>query len=341
MLMIVLAAYAIGAIVRFNIRHMEPLLATGEETLGMRWTERLSNIMLSIAYVISVAFYLRLLSAFVLRAFDTPLDPGANILTTVILLFVGLTTWFRGLKGLEQLEEYSDTIKLAIIAAILLGLGHYDFNNSFATNGLSAEPHDTFETLRMLAGMLLVVQGFETSRYLGNEYSADMRVRSMRVAQWISGIIYIAFVLLITPLLSHLTSDADETAIIQLAAYAAASLPAMLVIAAVLSQFSAAIADTLGAGGLLAEETKQRITPRIGYMAIITGACILVWSTDIFDIIALASRAFAAYYLAQTLVALQIAIRQPQCFSRWLCIAQFSLASLVLAWVVIFALPVA
>jgi len=187
--------------------------------------------------------------------------------------------------------------------------------------------------------MLLVVQGFETSRYLGKEYSPALRIRSMRLAQWIAGAIYIVFVLLITPLLFRLSSDVNETAIIELAAYAAASLPMMLVVAAVMSQFSAAIADTLGAGGLLAEESNQRITPCVGYLAITVGACILVWSTNIFDIIALASRAFAAYYLAQTLVALQIAIRLPKCISRWFLIGQFIVASFALAWVVIYALP--
>jgi hypothetical protein len=339
MLLIVVIAYGIGAIVRFNIRYAEPLLESGKASAGMLNSERISNVALSIAYVISVAFYLRLLSAFILRAFHVQSDMGANLLTTFILLFIGVTGWRRGLKALERLEEYSVTIKLSIIVALLLGLAYFDFSSGFSANGLKAEPHDLFESLRMLAGMLLVVQGFETSRYLGSEYGAAMRIRSMRLAQWIAGIIYIAFVLLITPLLFHLPVDVDETAIIELAGYASASLPLMLVIAAVMSQFSAAVADTLGAGGLVAEETRHAVTPQIGYLGIALLACILVWSTNIFDIITLASRAFAAYYLAQALLALQIAARLPAEKSRWLHLCQFGLSSVVLAWIVVYAMP--
>jgi hypothetical protein len=339
MLAIVLCAYAIGAVVRFNIRYTEPLLETGRAGVGVNMTERVSNIALTIAYVISVAFYLRLLSSFVFRAFDLPPEPGANVLTTFILLFIGIFGWKRGLKGLERLEEYSVSVNLSIIAALLLGLVYYDVNTGFGANGLQAEPHDWFETLRMLAGMLLVVQGFETSRYLGNEYSAELRIRSMRLAQWISGIVYIIFFLLITPLLFRLSGETDETAIFELAGYAAASLPLMLLVAAIMSQFSASVADTLGAGGLLVEETQHHLKPRFSYLATAIGASLLVWSTNIFEIISLASRAFAFYYLTQTLVALQVTIKLPHCLSRTFCIMQFAFISLALAWVVIYALP--
>jgi len=62
----------------------------------------------------------------------------------------------------------------------------------------------------------------------------------MRSAQLVSGAIYLVFVSISIPLLDRLPSGVDETAIIDLAASAVAVLGPLLIIAAVMSQFSAA-----------------------------------------------------------------------------------------------------
>jgi hypothetical protein len=72
-------------------------------------------------------------------------------------------------------------------------------------------------------------------------------------------------------------------------------LPILLIIAAVLSQFSAATADTIGAGGLVVS-LHQKISLRWAYVFIVFGAVALVWLTDVFQIVAIASRCFALYY---------------------------------------------
>ena len=82
------------------------------------------------------------------------------------------------------------------------------------------------------------------------------------------------------------------------------SLP--LVIAAVMSQFSAAVADTFGGSGNMIEASNQKITEKIAYIIICTGAIILTWSADTLQIVAIASRAFAFYYALQCLVAFSI-----------------------------------
>lgn len=58
-------AYAVGSVIRFNIKHAEPALAgtPGEATLSL---ERCSDLALVFAYVISVSLYLHILSSFVL-----------------------------------------------------------------------------------------------------------------------------------------------------------------------------------------------------------------------------------------------------------------------------------
>ena len=53
----------------------------------------------------------------------------------------------------------------------------------------------------MPAGILLIVQGFETSRYLDDEYSREFRICTIKAAQIISGAIHLLFVGLATPVL--------------------------------------------------------------------------------------------------------------------------------------------
>jgi len=65
-----------------------------------------------------------------------------------------------------------------------------------------------------------------------------------------------------------------------------------------------------------------------------------VWSANIFEIVAYASRIFAFYYLAQTLLALQIAAALPG-RGKWPRLAGFGGLAAALAWVVVYALPVA
>lgn len=338
---IVVFAYYIGSVVRFNIRHAEPLLNAGQGRILLA-IERVSNVALTMAYVVSVAFYIRLLASFVLRILDLHSELGANWLTTAILLFIGFVGWSRGLRGLEALESYAVTIKLSIIAALLIGLADYDFFTVMISSEFTLEPRSKYETLRVLAGVLLVVQGFETSRYLGNEYSADLRIKSMHIAQLLSAVIYVGFVWLITPLLPLLHSQAvNETSIIDLVGHVSIALPVMLVIAAVMSQFSAAVADTLGAAGLVVEESNEKISKRASYLILITFAITLIWVANVFEIITLASRAFAFYYLAQTLVAMLVP-RIGSTSSYYIC-RQFALGilALVLLWVVVFAKAVA
>jgi len=334
---IVLVAYGIGEVIRYNIRYAEPLLSSDQGPNLLLVVDRFSGLVLSIAYVISVAFYLRLLASFVLRAMEVESEFLANIITTGILIFIALMGLWRGLGGLESLEETAVNIKLAIIAALLFGLAWFDINwLAQAGSDISYRPVEEWSyTLRLLAGILLIIQGFETSRYLGAEYDAETRIRTMRYAQILSGMVYLLFIGLSLPLLGDFHEQRDETAIIALAAMVAAVLPAMLIVAAVMSQFSAAVADTAGSGGLLSESSRHRVTPGLGYALVATLATVLVWSASIFEIITIASRAFALYYLLQCVVAL-IASRGRRHFVQRI---GFVVIAVLLLLVVLFAIP--
>lgn len=341
MIGIILLAYVIGGVMRYNIRHAEPLLAQkGPSTRLIRSVEFVSNLAVFSAYLISVAFYLRVMSAFILRSFDMDTEFNANLLTTVVLVLIAVIGMFRGLKTLEALEEYSVSIKLAIIAATCVGLGWNMFGNGDQVPPLQDVAFNT-DSLRLIAGMLLMVQGFETSRYLGDEYDADTRIKSMRIAQILAGFIYIGFVFLFMPLLGLVQGEAsNETAIIGLLEHVSFILPFMMVIAATFSQFSAAVADTLSGGGILREESQKQIPARAGYAVITIGALILIWQINIFEIIAYASRAFAFYYLSQTMVALLAAAKTDQGSTKLFRLSGYSALALILLWITIYAIPV-
>jgi len=146
--------------------------------------------------------------------------------------------------------------------------------------------------LRVLLGLLIVVQGFETSRYLGSEYPAKQRIATMRAAQLLSAVIYLVFIGL-TTVLFRKGLGADVTAIIEMTKPVAVVLPILLTIAAIGSQFSAAVADDSGAGGLLEDITHRKLPVRYAYLLILLVTLGLTWATNVNGIIAYASRAFA------------------------------------------------
>jgi hypothetical protein len=301
-------AYAVGSVIRFNIRHAEPALAAqpSEATLSF---ERASDLALVLAYVISVCLYIHILAAFVLGGFHADTELYENLLTTVVIAAITAIGVVRGLKVLEELEEWALYVTLLIIAALLVGFGAYDWTAWRAPGGLvwpRALDHTPWEVLTIVAGTLIVVQGFETPRYLEEIFDAETRIRASRWSQIVSAGVYVVFVALALPVVHTLDGRYNDNSLIQMVGVAASLLTVPLVAAAALSQFSAAVADTLAATGNLEEVTHEHLKERFGYVLIGSGALMLTWSANTFQIIALASRAFAFYYLLQCLVAMSV-----------------------------------
>ena len=334
---VVVLSIWLGSALRCNILAQDQTTAI---TPSLVHLERLSGAVLAIAYVVSVAFYLRLMSGFVLSTVNNTPDTAPQIITTAVLCVIGIYGYRKGLSGLEKLEIYSVTVKLAIICALLSALLVFNVQASITAPLLQTPDADWLTILRQLAGLLLVVQGFETSLYLGSEYSAKVRAQSMLFAQVLAGVIYISFVGMSLPLMGPLeTAEISETAIIEVVGVIAWILPMMLVIAAIMSQFSAAIADTIGAAGVIQEETSGRIDNRSGYLMITGLACVLVWTSNIFEIIAYASRAFALYYLAQTLISMTHCWHKEAGAARYVKLTSYAGLSLILLFILLFAEP--
>jgi len=341
---IVVLAYAIGSVIRFNIMHVEPRIKDNSLSKTTREVEYLGDIALVLAYMVAVAFYLSLLSSFLFSYLGIDNLDAERWLTTIIILFISIVGYKRGLGGLEKLEAISMTAQLSIVFALLIGLAAFSY--LFYTSGESLNfdfPQRDFSTqIRILAGALLVVQGFETSRFLGEKYNSEIRVASMKKAQIISGILYVVSVVLFLPVVQHLDLQHIQMAkIVNVTGMAAIVLPFMLIGAALLSQFSAAVADTGGGGGLLSENSGNKLSTRVSYLGISICAILLVWAVELIEIITLASRAFAFYYFLQTLLALNFCYRDCSPESRmslWTRIFFITLA-IILAYIIFFAIP--
>jgi hypothetical protein len=305
MAILLIIAYLIGGVMRFNIRHFEPV----EKDHGAaQEIALLSRFVLAGSYFISVTYYLQLLAAFALHIIGVADLGAARWVTTGLLVLIGSIGVWRGLDELESVEKYAVSLNLGMIAALLIGLLIYNVELFVGGQwhlpdiGESINLHD----LRVLLGLLIVVQGFETSRYLGENHPAEQRISTMRAAQLISTVVYLLFLALTTVLFQE-DLGADVTAIIEMCRPVAVVLPLLISVAAIGSQFSAAVADDSGAGGLIEDLSGGQIPARYVYLIIMLVTVAVTWETNVNQIIAYASRAFALYYALQCIVALLVA----------------------------------
>ena len=336
--MLLILAYMVGGAIRFNIKHFEPIENKGKG--AAQDIAFLSRIVLMGAYFISITYYLQLLAAFVLNMFGEQSDAAANGITTGLLLLIGGIGMWKGLGKLESIEKYAISLNLGIIGSLLVGLAIY--NIQLVVGGTWALPSISstidFRDMRVLLGLLIVVQGFETSRYLGDQHSAVQRIATMRNAQLLSTAIYLVFIALAT-VLFHDGLGSDVTAIISMTKPVAVVLPLLLSVAAIGSQFSAAVADNSGAGGLIEDITRKKLPVRYAYLLILVVTVMLTWETNVNQIIAYASRAFALYYFLQCIVAFVVAWQQKDITRRSLRLLTFAFLAILCLLVFVLGIP--
>jgi len=334
MIVVAFIAFWVGSIVRHNILCAEPVLAKGHKSVTV-FTEQLSAFALVAAYVVSVCLYVHILSSFVLASFELDTAFNKSLLTTLVIAAITVVGLFGGLKPLEKLERWALYITIAILGLLLFMFAAYDINQYLTLKQLTLPDmpdRSAWEIVTIVAGTLIIVQGFETTRYLGEHFDAPTRIRASRWSQYFSLSIYVLFVALAQPVVSVLNGVYDDNSLIILAATASLLLPIPLIIAASMSQFSAAVADTLAAAENLQETSKQRIHTRQGYLLVGVTAMALSWSGSTFEIITLASRAFAFYYLLQCIVAFSVCRNiKERCL--------FVSIGIILAFVLVFAVP--
>ncbi len=303
-------AYAAGWVIRFNIDHVENHLANAPFNDPIAWTARITQGVLALAYAVSVAYYLKLLAEFSLK--PVSIDPAwqpvaANIIVTVIIILMTALALGGSLRRVEHLAHGTVSIKIGIIAGLLVALGI-----AWVTNGIT-DPLPpvrlSWASIPMLLGLIITVQGFETSRYLGHDYPPEMRIRTMRHAQWFASAIYLAFIALLTPFLARAATTEGVAGILDIMELIAPALGIFVLIGAVSSQLSAAVADSIGSGGLVNEVSRRKISVPIAFTLAGVLAILVVWLTDPFQVVALSSRAFALFYAMQCVLALLVSIK--------------------------------
>lgn len=72
MAVLLLLAYAVGAVIRWNIVHVENYLADKPFNDPVLWSARITQFVLAGAYAVSVAYYLKLLAEFAMKSLAVP-----------------------------------------------------------------------------------------------------------------------------------------------------------------------------------------------------------------------------------------------------------------------------
>ena len=312
MILLILVAAAIGWTLRYNIRVVETELQDPSDKV-LHSLETLSHYVLAFAYFISITYYLSLLGAFVLESLGRADEGLACTISLALVIGIGVLGWTGGAARVAGLERYATTLNLAIISGFLISLAAFCIFQASAGQSI-APPPGKFEvaSLPVLLGLLIVVQGFETTRFTGDAFDAETRARAMTRAQVISGVIYIAFFLLLSPLLADLAQGTGVAAVITGSASVAAILPIALTLGAAASQLSASVADSDGDVGLIRDLSKGRVDARHAYALIAGIGVAILYGSNVEEIIAYASRAFALFYAIQCLVAFESARKRPE-----------------------------
>jgi hypothetical protein len=335
MLGLCLLAILTGFATSYNINNYEPLV--GKPDPLHRWNSFALWALLA-ASVVNVAYYAQLLMTLVWLPLGDLYSAGLVTATAALLLGILMIYGFaKGLMALNDLGNKTTAFNLSAIAAVLVAFA--TFNVQRLVGGDFDWPHFDApidaEAFRKLLGLFVLVQGFESSRYIGSYFSADTRVKTMRSAQYISSTVYVLFVAFSLILFATVEAPANVTAIFEVSEQVSVFLPFLIMAAALGSQLSAIVNDTETRTEMLAGQVGDRVPRRWTFPLFLVPAILFVVLTDVSSAVALASRVFAAYYLLQALIAGRLAWRA----RRWGWVAFFTGIELAMAVVAVFGLP--
>lgn len=300
-----LVAWLVGAAIRHNIAVVEPLEEEGRLDRTSHRLSEVGDFVIAVAYVISVALYLRIMAQYIVGyagSGSEVAERGIASAAIVAITVVGLT---RGFGGLELTERIALGAALALTTLLGGAFLISDAGQVFG-NGIDLPPvpgNGIADTLLVLGGILITVQGFETVSFLGDEYDRPTRIAACRFSQLLASSVYIGFAVVCTPLMGLGTDAGLDADLLDITGRVVPLFSLPLVVAAVLSQFSAATADTAAAGGNLRGLFARAMRGGRPYVVGGVTAFVLAWTVPTFTIIAVASRAFAAYYCVQCVIA--------------------------------------
>jgi hypothetical protein len=305
MLGISLLAIAMGFTMAYNIRNYEPLEGTDDPVNRIGHISRWA---LTGASVINIAYYTLLFTTIVLWPIGAYNDTSLAIVGTVLLVVLIIVGMNGGMPKLNDLGNKTTAFNLAAVSAVVVAFVVYNVQEAlggrwdvpFTNPGMDAQD------FRKIIGLFAIVQGFEASRYIGSRFSSGMRISTMKVAQIISTVIFVAFLASAVLLFVGASSDVSGTAIFAAADEISPLVPWLILAAALGSEGSAIINATTSRSDMLVNHSIPR---RWTFALLLIPAIVVFLFTNVSGAVAMASRVFAVYYLLQALIALIIARR--------------------------------
>jgi hypothetical protein len=325
-----------GFAISYNINNYEPLI--GKPDPLHRWNS-VALWALIAASVVNEAYRAVLLMTLIFLPLGDLYSPGLVTATAAALLgILAIYAFAKGLISLNNLANKSAAFNLSAIAAVVVAFG--TFNVQQLVGGDFDWPHFDApaddEAFRKLLGLFVLVQGFESSRYIGAYFSAEERVKTMRSAQYISSAVYVVFVAFSLILFATVVAPNNVTAIFEVSKQVSVFLPFLIMAAALGSQLSAIVDDTQTRSEMLVGQLGDRLPRQWTFPLFLVPAILVVLLTDVSSVVALASRVFAAYYLSQALIAGRLAWRA----EKWAWVVFFAGIALAMAVVAVFGLPI-
>jgi hypothetical protein len=335
MLALCLLAIANGFAISYNIRHYEPLIGTKDPANAIAAVAKWA---LFGASVVNIAYYAQLMMSLVLSPLGIYTPDRVTAAAVVILLSVAVIGYRWGLGSLNRIGDKTTAFNISAVFAILAAFVAYNIQEAVAGRwDLAAyDPPVDATTFRQLIGFFAIVQGFEASRYLGKQFSAKVRISTMRRAQYIASIAFITLLASTLLLYSQVRPEPDATAVFAVSGHVSAFLPWLLLVAAIGSQLSAIVNASSSRSDLLIEATHESIPRKYTFLILLIPASLIVVFTSVTDAVAVASRVFAGYFAIQATLAGFLAVRG----RSWLAVAGFAVIGLVMAFIMIFGLSV-
>jgi len=285
------------------------------------------------ASIVDIAYYTMLLVALNLLPFDRNTSGRQPLIGAIILAVVLVIGFSGGMDWLNKQGNRTTAFNLAAVIGIVIAFVVFNVQEWLGGRwGLGESQPLEAEDVRKVIGLFAIVQGFEASRYIGVRFAEERRVTTMRLAQVVSTVVFVVFILTLLVIFLPPAGEADHTAIFLASPQVGDSLAWLLLLAAIGSQTSAIIGATSSRSDMLV----SRKVPRKYTFPIILGpAILLVLLVDVNVAVNLASRVFAAYFMVQATLAGLLASRK----QNWAALAGFVAIGLAMAVVLIFGLP--
>jgi hypothetical protein len=335
MLGLCLLAIANGFAISYNIHHYEPLIGTKDPANAIAAVAKWA---LFGASIVNIAYYAQLMMSLVLSPLGWYTADRVAVASVVVLLTVAIIGYRWGLGSLSRIGDRTTAFNISAVVAVLAAFVAYNIQEAIAGQWelASYDPPVDATTFRQLIGFFAIVQGFEASRYIGKQFSANVRISSMRRAQVIASIVFVTLLASTLLLYSQVRPEASATAVFAISEHVSAFLPWLLLVAAIGSQLSAIVNASASRSDLLIEATHESIPRKYTFLILLVPAALVVVLTDVTDAVAVASRVFAGYFVIQSVLAGFLAARS----RSWLTVAGFTALGLAMAFIAIFGLAI-